>query len=62
MSTTSQLLELHRRTSISLQIIDQKPVTLGGFNFLVDFMVIKYTLEFNMLLGHDYVYCMQAVC
>ena len=59
--TASQLLAFDRRTCIALGIISQKPVTLGGKTVLVDFMVIEDPLEFNMLLGHDYVYAMQAV-
>ena len=57
-STTSQLLVFDRRTCIALGILSQTPVTLGGKTVLVDFMVIE---DFNMLLGRDYVYAMQAV-
>ena len=42
-------------------ILSQTPVTLGGKTILVDFMVIEDPLDFNMLLGCDYVYAMQAV-
>ena len=42
-------------------ILTQTPTTLGGKTVLVDFMVIKDPLDFNMLLGCDYVYAMQAV-
>ena len=61
MSTASQLLEFNRRTSIALGIISQTPVTLGGKTILVDFMVIEDPLDFNMLLGCNYVYAMQDV-
>ena len=61
MSTTSQLLASYRRTSTSLGILSQKHITLGGNIVLVDFMVIEDPLEFNMLLGRDYVYVMQDV-
>ena len=60
-STASQLLEFNIRISIALGIISQTPVTLGGKTVLVDFMVIEDPLDFNMLLGRDYVYAMQAV-
>ena len=60
-STASQLLEFDRRTCIALVILAQTPITLGGKTILVDFMVIEDPLDFNMLLGCDYVYCMQAV-
>ena len=39
----------------------QTPITLGGKTVLVDFMVIEDPLDFNILLGCDYVYAMQAV-
>ena len=61
MSTASQLLEFDRRTCISLGILAQTPVTLGGKIVLVDFMVIEDPLEINVLLERDYVYAMQAV-
>ena len=60
-STTSQLLVFDRRNCIALGILAQTPVTLGGKTILVDFMVIEDPLDFNMLLGHDYVYAMQVV-
>ena len=37
------------------------PITLGGKIVLVDFMVIEDPLDFNMILGHDYVYDMSTV-
>ena len=61
MSTDSQLLDFERRTSTNLGILTQTFVTLGGKTVLVDFMVIDEPLDFNMLLGRDYVYAMQAV-
>ena len=42
-------------------ILTQTPVTLGEKTVLVDFMVIEDPFDFNMLLGGDYVYSMQAV-
>ena len=59
LSTASQLLAFDRRTCIALGILVQTPVTLGGKIFLVDLMVIEDPFDFNMLLGHDYVYSMQ---
>ena len=58
MSSSIQLLTFDRRTSISLGILSQTLVTLGGKTVLVDFMVIEDPLDFNMLLGCDYVYAM----
>ena len=60
-STASQLLVFDRRNNISLGILAQTPVTLGGNAILVDFMVIEDPLDFNMLLERDYVYAMQAM-
>ena len=60
-STASQLLAFDRRNCIALGILAQTPVTLGGKTVLVDFMVIEDPLDFNMLLGHDYIYAMQVV-
>ena len=54
-STASQLLAFDRRTCISLGIIAQTLVTLGGKTVLVEFMVIEDPLDFNMLLECDYV-------
>ena len=60
-STASQLLVFDRRTCVALGILAQTPVTLGGKTVLVYFMVIEDPLDFNMLLGSDYVYAMQDV-
>ena len=60
-STGSQLLMFDRRTCIALGILSQTPITLGGKTILFEFMVIEDPLDFNMLLGRDYVYSMQAV-
>ena len=57
-STSSQLLEFDRRTSIDLGVLAQTLVALGGKTVFVDFMVIEDPLEFNMLLRRDYVYAM----
>jgi hypothetical protein len=37
------------------------PISLGGNIVLVDFIVVQGPLDFNMLLGRDYVYAMNAV-
>jgi len=41
--------------------IPQLPITLGGKTVLIDMMVVYSHLDFNMLLGHDYVYAMNVV-
>ena len=61
LSTASDLLAFDRRTCVALGILAQTPVTLGGKTVLVDFMVIEDPLDFNKLLGRDYVYAMQAM-
>ena len=60
-STASQLLAFDRRTCVALGILPQTPVTLGAKTVLVDFMVIEDPMDFNMLLGCDYGYAMQAM-
>ena len=42
-------------------ILTQVPVTLSEKTILVDFMVIEDPLDFNMILGRDYIYAMQVV-
>ena len=42
-------------------VLTQTPITLGGKTVLVDFMVIEDPLDFNMLLGRDYLYAMRVV-
>ena len=61
LSTDIQLLAFDRRTIPALGILSQTSITLGGKIVLVDFMVIEDSLDFNMLLKHDYVYAMQDV-
>ena len=61
MSTASQLLAFDRRTCIALGILSQTPINLGQKTVLVDFMVIKDPFDFNILLGRDYFYSMQAM-
>ena len=42
-------------------IVTQVPIMLSGKTILVDCMVIEDPLEFNMLLGCDYIYHMKVV-
>ena len=37
------------------------PITLGGKTVCIDVMVVQGTLDFNLLLGRDYVYAMKAI-
>jgi hypothetical protein len=60
-STTSELLAFDRIPSECLDILPQFPIMLGGKTVLVDLLVVPCPLEFNMFLGHDYVYVVNAV-
>ena len=51
-------MDFDRRHIEPLDFIPQFYVTLGGNNVLIDFMVVEVPLDFNILLGHDYVYAM----
>ena len=42
-------------------VLPQLPITLGGKTVLIDMMVVDSPLDFNMLLGHDFVYAMNDV-
>ena len=61
LTAQSQLLAYDRRPSESMGVLPQLPITLGGKTVLIDMMVVDSPLEFNMLLGCDYVYAMNAV-
>jgi hypothetical protein len=58
---TSHILYFDRRLSESVGILPQFPITLGGNIVLVDMIVVDGPLDFNMLLGPDYVYAMNVV-
>ena len=44
-----------------LGILPQFPITLEEKTICIDVIVVQGPLDFNMLLGHDYVYAMKAV-
>jgi hypothetical protein len=60
-STLHELLAFDRHPSEYLGVFPQLPISLGGDIFLVDVIVVQGPLDFNMLLGHDYVYAMNVV-
>jgi hypothetical protein len=60
-SVTQNLLDFNRRASEPLGILPQLPVTLGGKIVYIDVMVVQGPLDFNFLLGRDYVYAMKVV-
>jgi hypothetical protein len=61
LTADSQLLAYDRRPGESMGVLPQLPITLGGKTVLIDMMVVDSPLDFNMLLGRDYVYAMNAV-
>jgi hypothetical protein len=60
-SVTQTLFSFNRRTSHPLGILPQFPVTLGGKTVFIDVMVVQDPLDFDLLLGRDYVYAMKAI-
>jgi hypothetical protein len=60
-SVTQNLLDFNRRTSQPLGTLPQFPITLGGKNFFVDVMVVQDPLDFDLILGKEYVYAMKAI-
>jgi hypothetical protein len=60
-SASHELLSFDRCPSEYLGVLPQFPISLGGNILCVDFIVVQSLLDFNMLLGHDYVYVMNVV-
>jgi hypothetical protein len=60
-STSNELLDFDRLPSEYLGVLPYLPISLGGKNFLIDVIVVQGMLYFNMILGRDYVYDMNAV-
>jgi len=48
-------------TSQPLGILPKFPITLGGKTVYIDVLVTQGVSEFSFLLGHDYVYTMDAL-
>ena len=55
------MLAFDRGTSQPLGILSKLPITLGGKAAYIDVMVVQGSLDFNVLLGCDYVYVMGAL-
>ena len=53
------LLTFDRRPSEPLGILPQLPILLGGKTVHLDVMVVQGPLDFNFLIGHDYIYAMK---
>jgi hypothetical protein len=60
-SASHELLDFDRCPSEYLGVLPQLPISLGGNIVLVDVTVMQGPLDFNMLLGHDYVYSMNVL-
>jgi hypothetical protein len=60
-SASHELLAFDKCTSEYLGVLLQLPISLGGKTILVDVIVVQGPLDFNMLLGCDYVYAMNVV-
>ena len=61
MPTTDQILAFNRRPTASIGNLPYLPITSGGKTIYIDFMVVQGPLDFNLILGHDYVYSMKVV-
>ena len=59
--TTDQILDFNRRPTAHLGILPYLPITLGRKTVCIDVMVVQGPLDFNLLLGRDYVYAMKAI-
>jgi hypothetical protein len=57
-SASHELLAFEKCPSEYLGVLPQFPILLGGKIVRVDVIVVQGLLDFNMLLGHDYVYAM----
>ena len=59
--STDQILAFNRRPIVPLGILPQFPITLEGKTVYIDVMVVQGPLDFNLLLGRDYVYAMKDI-
>ena len=56
-----QILAFNHRPTAPLGILPQFSITLEGKTVCINVMVVQCSLDFNLLLGHDYVYAMKDV-
>ena len=61
MSNINHPLDFDRIPSENLGCLPQIHVTLGGNTVLVNFTVMEYPFEFNVILGCDYAYSMHVL-
>jgi hypothetical protein len=60
-SSSYELFSFDRCPNECLGVLPQLPISLGGNIFLVYVIVVQGPLDFDMLLGRDYVYAMNVV-
>ena len=58
---TQNLLAFNRGTNQPLRILSQLPITFGGKVVYLNVMVVLGPLDYNLLLGRDYVYDMGSI-
>ena len=58
---SNQILDFNRIPTAPLGIRPHFPITLEGKTICIYVMVVQGPLDFNLLLGHDYVYPMKYV-
>jgi hypothetical protein len=58
---TQNLFAFNRRSNHPLGILPLFPITLGGKTVFVDVMVVQDPLDFDLLLGRDYIYTMKSI-
>ena len=58
---SNHILKFNRSASAPLGIIPQWPITLRGKTICIDDMVVQGPLDFNFLLGHDYMSSMKSM-
>ena len=54
-------MDFNLRPTVPLGILPHLPITLEGKTIYIDVMVVQGPLDFNLLLGCDYVYTMKDV-
>ena len=58
---TDQILAFNRIPTAPLGTLPYFPITLGDKTICIDVMVVQGSLDFNLLLGCDYVYAMKSI-
>ena len=61
MPATDKILDFNRRPTAHLGTLPYLPITLGWKTNCIDVIVVQGPLDFNLLLGRDYVYTMKDI-